>query len=45
MELKRRTPPDNDKIPAQPLQIGGRKVPSEIHEVLIKCIWNMEEFP
>jgi hypothetical protein len=44
-ELKRCTPPDNDPIPAQPFQTGGRKVHSETHEVLIKYIWNMEEFP
>jgi hypothetical protein len=43
--MKRFTPPGTDQSPAQPLQTGGRKVHSEIYEVLINCIWNMEEFP
>jgi hypothetical protein len=43
--MKRFTPPGTDQSPAQLLQTGSRNVHSGIQEVLINCIWNMEECP
>jgi len=41
-KLKRCKTPGTDKIPAELIKAGGRKIRSEIHK-LINLIWNKEE--
>jgi hypothetical protein len=42
--LKRHKSPGIDQIPAEVIKAGGRKIRSEIRE-LINYIWNKEELP
>jgi hypothetical protein len=43
-KLKRHISPGTDQIPAELIKAGGRKIRSEIHEIII-FIWNKEEMP
>jgi hypothetical protein len=43
-KLKCHKSPSTDQIPVEMIKAGGRKIQSEIHE-LINSIWNKEELP